>query len=108
MTAIPSRLKALHAGANHGWPTIWLQAAGGLLFVFGLLCIIRVQPDTFAFGVMFAFAQLFIPDAYLSSVGWSCLIGGVLLGVVTFPAQRKQFTRFKKDQAMLQRQDWRK
>jgi hypothetical protein len=108
MSAISSRLKELHTRANHGWPTIWLQSAGGLLFLFGLLCIIRVQPDVFAFGVIFAFAQLFIPDAYLSSVGWSCLVAGVLLGIATFPAQKKQLARFKKDQAMLQRQDWRK
>jgi len=108
MLSILIRLKALHARLNHGWPAIWLQSVGGLLFIFGFLCLIRVQPDVFALGVVFAFAQRFIPDSHLVSVGWSCVTGGVLPGIVTFSAQRRQFARFKKDQAMLQRQDWRK
>jgi hypothetical protein len=107
-SAILQKLKRLHARANQGWLTIWIQTTGGLLVAFGFLCVIRVQPDAFAFGVIVAFAQLFVPEAYLSSVGWSCIIGGLLLGIVTIPAQREQFVRFKKERAMLERKDWRK
>jgi len=105
---MPPRLKELLARANHGWPAIWLQAAGGVLFAFGLLCILRMQPEVFGFGAIIAFTQHFVPDAYLSTVGWACVVVGVLLGTATLPAQRKQIQRFRRDQAMLQRQDWRK
>jgi hypothetical protein len=108
MRPIRKRLKDLHASANQGWPTIWLQSAGGLLFLFGLLCVIRVRPDAFAFGAIFAFVQIFIPIEHLSSVGWGCVAAALILLIATVPAQRKKLVHFKRDQAMLQRQDWRK
>ena len=100
-------LKSFCVWANHGWPTIWLQSGGGLLVLFGTVCLLRIE-SAFGLGVIFAFAQLFISESYLSPVGWSCIAIGGLLGVTTIPAQRRRFARFKKDEAMLQRQDWRK
>ena len=105
---LPPRLKAFHAWANHGWPTIWLQSIGGLLVLFGVGCLFRIEPGLFGLGVIFAFAEWLITDRFLSAAGWSCVVIGVLLGLATLPAQRRRFARFKKDQAMLQRQDWRK
>lgn len=108
MSPLLTRLKALHAWANHGWPTLWLQGATGLLMVFGVICVLQIESDPFAFGGLFAFVQHFIPPAHLPAIGWSSVATAVLLGLVTLPAQRKQLARLRRDRAMLQRQDWRK
>ena len=105
-----SRLKALVSWANHGWIAIWLQFSGAVLLVFGILCVLEMRPGIFAYGegVILAFTQFLIPDADLPAVGWSCIGLAVFLALLTITAQRTQLARFKRDQTMLQRQDWRK
>jgi hypothetical protein len=108
MKAIAEKLSSLCSWANHGWPTIALQSACALLLVFGVGCVVEMQWGDFLFGPIFAFFSLLVGEKRLSSVGWLCVTLGVLLFVLTFPAQRRQFTRVRRDQAMLKRQDWRK
>lgn len=76
--------------------------------MFGIGCIVQVQWGDFLFGPIFGFISLLVGEKHLSSIGWICAAASVLLFLLTFPAQRRQFARFRRDQAMLQRQDWRK
>jgi len=103
-----TQMKALHAWANSGWATIWLQSVAGLLFVFGLICLLDVESDALGIGAFFAFAQHLIPDGYLSAFGASSVIAACAIGIATIPAQRRRFARFKQEQTMLQRKDWRR
>lgn len=108
MKAIAAKLAALFFWANHGWPTIALQAACALLLVFGVGCVAKIEWGDFLFGPILAFFRFLVGEERLSAVGWLCVILGVLLFVLTLPAQRRQFARVRRDQAMLKRQDWRK
>jgi len=103
-----ARMKTLHAWANSGWATIWLQSFAGLLFVFGLICWLHVESDTVGIGAFFTFAQQMIPDGYLRVFGASSVFVACAIGIATIPAQRRKFMRFKQEQAMLKRRDWRK
>jgi hypothetical protein len=108
MTALRSKLSTFHSWANHGWPSVGFQSAGGLLLVFGIGCIVQVQWGDFLFGPIFGFVSLLVGEKHLSSVGCISVAASVLLFLLTFSAQRRQFARFRRDQAMLQRQDWRR
>jgi hypothetical protein len=108
MKAIAARLSALFSWANRGWPTIALQFACAMLLVFGVGCVVEIQWSDFLFGPVFAFFSFLAGEERLPTVGWLCVALGGLLFVLTLPAQRRQFARVRKDQAMLKRQDWRK
>jgi len=110
--AVLEKLKSVYGWANQHWPSVWLQSAAGLLAVFGVLCLLPVEaspePSVFAIGSFFAFVQLFMSEESMRPVGAACLFVAAVLLVATVPSQKKQFARFRKDQAMLRQQDWRK
>lgn len=103
-----SKLSAFHSWANCGWPAIGLQSASGLLLIFGIGCVAHMRWGDFLFGPLFGFVAMLVGEGRLSLVGWVCLFCSAMLLLLTIPAQRRQFARLRRDQAMLQRQDWRR
>jgi hypothetical protein len=103
-----AKIDAFLGWANHGWPTICLQSSAGLLVVFGIGCAVRMQWSDFLFGPVFGLVQHLIGEARLSVVGWTVVAVGILLALLTLPAQRRRAIRIRRDLKMLQRQDWRR
>ena len=103
-----AKLSAFSSWANHGWPTIWIQTAAGFLLAFGLGCVLRMGWTDFLFGPIFGVLVLTIGDPNLPNVGWTCLTLSALLALLTFPAQKRRLASLRKEQAMLERKDWRK